>query len=42
MNLDEVDLDLPEALEELDPDAHADELEGAPATPVELEHLLRQ
>jgi hypothetical protein len=42
MNLDEVDLNLPEPLEELDPDAHADELEDAPATIVELEHLLRQ
>jgi len=42
MNLDEVDLELPEALEELDPDAHAGELDDAPATPLELEHLLRQ
>jgi hypothetical protein len=42
MNLDEVDLELPEALEALDPDAHANELEDAPATPLELEHLLRQ
>jgi hypothetical protein len=42
MNLDEVDLDLPEPLEELDSDAHADELEDAPATPVEPEHLLRR
>jgi hypothetical protein len=42
MSLDEVDLDLPEALEELDPDAHADELEDAPVSPLELEHLTRQ
>ena len=42
ISLDEVDLELPEALEELDPDAHADELEGAPAAPLKLEHLLRQ
>nr|WP_294502207.1 hypothetical protein [uncultured Rhodopila sp.] len=42
MSLDEVDLELPEALEELDPDPHADELEDDPATPLELEPLLRQ
>jgi hypothetical protein len=41
MSLDEVDLDLPERLEELDPDAHADELEDAPAAIEELGHLLR-
>jgi hypothetical protein len=41
MSLDEVDLDLPEPLEELDPDAHADELEDAPAALEELKHLLR-
>ena len=35
MSLDEVDLELPEPLEELDPDAHADEIEDAPARPME-------
>jgi hypothetical protein len=38
MNLDEVDLELREVLEELDRDRHADELEDAPGTPLELEH----
>jgi DNA-binding transcriptional ArsR family regulator len=31
MTLDEIDLDLPEPLEELDPDLHAGEIEDAPA-----------
>jgi hypothetical protein len=41
MTLDEVDLDLPEPLEELDPETHAGEIEDAPATPTELEDWLR-
>jgi hypothetical protein len=41
MTLDEVDLDLPEPPEELDPETHAGEIEDAPATPMELEDLLR-
>ena len=42
MNLDELDLDLPEPLEVLDPDLHAGEIEDAPAGPEELESVLRQ
>jgi hypothetical protein len=42
MTLEEVDLDLPEPLEELDPGTHAGEIEDAPAAPEELESLLRQ
>jgi hypothetical protein len=38
MNLDDVDLDLPETLEEIDPEEHACALEDSPASPVELEH----
>jgi multidrug efflux pump subunit AcrA (membrane-fusion protein) len=37
MSLDDVDLDLPEQLEEIDPDEHAGQLEGGVATPTELE-----
>lgn len=35
MSLDDVDLELPEPLGEIDPDEHAGELEDAPATPIE-------
>ncbi len=42
MTLEEVDLDLPEPLEELDPGTHAGEIEDAPAAPEELESLRRQ
>jgi hypothetical protein len=35
VSLDDVDLDLPEPLTEIDPDQHADEIEGAPAGPTE-------
>lgn len=42
MNLDELDLDLPEPLEVLAPDLHAGEIEDAPAGPEELESMLRQ
>src|SRR3954449_6650376 len=38
MSLDDVDLDLPEPLEEIDPDEHAGALESGSAAPVELEH----
>lgn len=41
MSFDEVDLDLPEPLEEIDPHGHAGALESGPATPVELEHTHR-
>jgi hypothetical protein len=37
MNLEKLDLDLPEPLEALDPDLHAREIEAAPATLEELE-----
>jgi hypothetical protein len=36
MTLEEVDLDLPEPLEQLDPETHAGEIEDAPAAPEEL------
>jgi len=36
MNLDELDLALPEPLEAFDPGVHADAIEAAPATPEEL------
>ena len=42
MRLDEIDLELPEPLEEIDPEEHAGELGDAPARPVELEHERRQ
>jgi hypothetical protein len=41
MSLDEVDLALPESLEELDPETHAAEIDDAPTTPGELERMLR-
>jgi hypothetical protein len=41
MSLDDVDLDLPEPLEEIDPDEHADQLEAGPASPVEQEQMHR-
>jgi hypothetical protein len=37
MNLDDIDLERPEPLEEIDPDAHAAELAAAPGSPAELE-----
>jgi hypothetical protein len=37
MSLDEVDLDLPAVLEEIDPEEPAGELEDAPGSPSELE-----
>ena len=37
MSLDDIDLDLPEPLEEIDPDEHASELESASGRPAELE-----
>jgi hypothetical protein len=39
MSLDDVDLDLPEPLEEIDPDEHAGALESGPRNPAELEHM---
>jgi hypothetical protein len=42
MSLDDVDLDLPEPLEEIDPDEHAFELEASSASSVELEHAREQ
>jgi hypothetical protein len=38
MNLDEVDLDFPAVLEEIDPEEHAGEIEDAPGSLRELEH----
>jgi hypothetical protein len=38
MSLDDIDLDLPEPLEEIDPEDHARELEDATVGPVELGH----
>jgi len=37
MSLDDIDLDLPEPLEEIDPDEHAHALEGASGRPAESE-----
>jgi hypothetical protein len=37
MSLDDIDLDLPEPLEEIDPDEHASALESASGRPAELE-----
>ena len=42
MSLDDIELALPEPLEEIDPEEHADELEDASARPLELEHALLQ
>jgi chromosome segregation ATPase len=38
ISLDDVDLELPEPLEEIDPDEHASALESASGRPAELEH----
>ena len=38
MSLDDVDLELPELLEEIDPEKHAAALESGPGRPAELEH----
>ena len=35
VSLDDIDLELPEPLTEIDPDQHADEIEGAPPDPAE-------
>jgi hypothetical protein len=35
VNLDDIELDLPEPLTEIDPDQHANEIEGAPPGPSE-------
>jgi hypothetical protein len=39
MSLDDVELDLPEPIEEIDPEEHAGVLEGGPSSPAELEHM---
>lgn len=39
ISLDDIDLELPEGLPEIDPDEQADELEDAPSRPTELEHM---
>ena len=41
MNLDELDLALPEPLEELDPNLHAGAIQNAPSTPRELDAAVR-
>jgi hypothetical protein len=38
MSLDDVELDLPEPLEEIDPEEHAGQLEAGVGKPAELEH----
>jgi hypothetical protein len=38
MSLDDIELDLPEPQEQIDPEEHAGELEDAATRPVELEH----
>ena len=42
ISLDDIELALPEPLEEIDPEEHAGELEDASARPLELEHALIQ
>jgi hypothetical protein len=42
MSLDDIDLELPEALAEVDPEEPAGELEDTPARPTELEHVRLQ
>ena len=42
MILDDIEFDLPEPLEEIDPDEHADELEDACGSPLEIERALLQ
>ena len=42
ISLDDIDLELPEALAEIDPEEQAGELEDAPARPMELEHVRLQ
>jgi hypothetical protein len=42
MSLDDIELDLPEPLEEIDPEEHAGELEDAAARPIELEDVRLQ
>jgi hypothetical protein len=39
MSLDDVELDLPDQLEEIDPEEHAGALESGPGSPAELEHV---
>jgi hypothetical protein len=42
MSLDDIELDLPEPLEEIDPEDHAGEIEDAPGSPIDLEHVRLQ
>ena len=42
ISLDDVDLDLPQPLEEIDPEVYAGELEDAPASPMELQHIRQE
>jgi chromosome segregation ATPase len=39
MSLDDVELDVPEPLEEIDPEEHAGALESGPGSPAELAHI---
>jgi hypothetical protein len=39
VSLDDVDLDLPQPLEEIDPEDHAGVIEDAPGSPIELEPM---
>ena len=39
MSLDDVELDLPEPLDEIDPEEHASQLEAGVSKPAELEHV---
>lgn len=38
MSLDDIELAMPEPLEEIDPEEHAIQIEDAPGSPMELEH----
>jgi hypothetical protein len=42
VSLDDVDLDLPQPLEEIDPEDHASEIEDAPGSPIELEPMQQE
>ena len=42
MSLDDIELDLPEPLEEVEPEDHASQIEDAPGSPIELEHMRQE
>ena len=42
MSLDDIELDLPEPLEEVDPEDHAGVIEDAPSSPMELEPMRQE